>query len=704
LATDCETLVGQFPWPPANATAMSAFHLSDTDIRWDNPADLNTGPDYTVVDTSTTAVVEVVVNGTPTIAAAATATLTVVSAPVAVGSTITVDDVVLTAVDSETADPDEFDGSSTDPAVVATKLAAAVNNGSVGAWGIASATSAGTSITLLADEAGVAGNSFALVSTSSVIIASAATFSGGADLTILTIGQYTLTAVDGGRTPGGSDFDINDAGVSLAEAINDPDNPFSYVTASWGGTCVLISAAVSGTTGNGITVSSTSATLFPARTATQGGSGTPCPLGQDNSRWTILGVNIYRSDTGDRGPYFRVNRVPVGTQFYRDRTDIVEVPAEVVSWSTGWVFKSDSPNNKGWRIKTQHATVVKREGNAVPADSPFDVEVYIGGERAVVTGVFGPTGEIDISTEQVWNPATEAFELPPTPSATSEVLVRYFYQRTAKLHNTLDNRHKVFYRVASVAVDTTGTSPTGLSETPLEYCPPVSPMDSEQLDYMWREAIKRNQWILDQGGERVKLFIRRVTGNKCDCVWDPRLEAYSKQPLNNCLMCYGTGWIGGYEGPYNLIVGPDDTDRRVTQTPNGRRLEHAYEVWIGPSPMTSQRDFIVKQNGERYSIGPVRRTQVRGRTLQQTFQIGYLDTGDIRYSVPMSALERLPWPQTRYTSPQLAPCEDSAPYPIGTDPQAGPMMSEKKGIPDAREKRGRTPVFQNATYGGKGGR
>lgn len=703
MATDCKSLVGEHPHPPANVTAMSAFHSSDSDIRWDNPSDLNTGPER-VTDTSTWAGVDVVVNGTPEVSSKAVASLIIVAAPITAGSTVDIDFTVLTATNGPTANPDEFDGSSPDPAIVAGNLTAAINDGSVGQWGVCTATQAGTSITLEAEVLGIQGNSLTFGSSDANIVPSGETFSGGTDQTVLTIAGLSLSATDGERTQGGSDFDINDAGASITAAINDSANPFTFVRATWGGTCVRIEAAVSGVDGNGITVSSNSETLFPAYTTTVGGTGRPCPLGTDNSRWNIIGVNVYRSDSGERGPYQRVNRVPVGTQFYRDRTDVVEASREGIPWNGGWVFKGDSPNNKGWRLHTRYSPMVKREGNAIPADSPFDVEVYVDGARAVVTGVFGGRGEIDLSTEQVWNPSIENFDIPPIPTENSVVEVSYHYQRGQKLHNTLDRRHKVFYRVSSVAIDPTGTTPSGLAETPLEYCPPVSPMDSEQLDYIWKEAIRRNRWILEQGGERVKLFIRRVTGNKCDCVWDPRLEEYSKQPMNACLLCYGTGWVGGYEGPYEIIIGPSESERRVSQTDRGRKLENTYEVWIGPSPRVSQRDFVVKQNGERFSIGPVSRVQIRGRTLQQSFQVGYLDSGDIRYKVPMSPLERLLWPETRYSNPEDAPCEDSPPYPVGADYQATPMMTEKEGIPNSREQRGRTPVYQHLTYGGKGGR
>lgn len=705
---NCSPTSGEFPWPPANAVAMSAFHSSDADIRWDDPSELDTGPTVPAEPT-TRAYAVIVPNGLATVDTAATGSLLVVSAPIPAGETIEVDGVILTSVHGVPATPDEWDSSSGDPAVVASNLLTAINEGSVGDWGILTGTQMGSTLNLTAGNTGPDGDLITLASSTAAIVPSGPTMTGGSDGAWLSIGGYILTGTTS-RVEGENNWEVSDPGPSLVEAINDPTNSFSrLVTAKWTGSCIYLYAVMDGEGGNGIPLETNSEALVLGQPATQGGSGTPCPPGKDNSRWNIVGVNIYRSDTGERGPYFRVNRVPVQTLFYRDRTDIVEEPSEVIPWNGGWVFRGDSPNNKGWRIRTRHRPMVKRPDDslgvdyeAVPADSPFDVEVTIDGQRAVVVGVFGPTGEIDISTEQVWDQSTETFIDPPIPTATSSVVVRYYWQKSNKLERSLDRRWKVFYRLTTVAVDPTGQSPTGLVETPLGFSPPVSPMESEKLDYIWREAVKRNRWILEQGGERVKLFIRRAVGVPCDCMWDARLREWAKQPLNMCLRCYGTGWKGGYEGPYDLIIGPDDADRNVMQTINGRRLEHSYEVWIGPSPMVSQRDFIVKQNGERYSIGPVRRTQVRGVVLQQAFTIGHLPSSDIRYRVPVSRLqlERLPWPETRYTNPEDAPCEDVDPYPIGCDPQATPMATEVARIPDGREQRGRTPVWANLTYGG----
>jgi len=426
--------------------------------------------------------------------------------------------------------------------------------------------------------------------------------------------------------------------------------------------------------------------------------------GKSNMSWNIVGVNIYRSDTGERGPYFRLNNFPLGMDFYRDCTDNALVDAEVVDWGSQWVSKANSPNSRAWVFRTRWTPIVKREGQSIPADNPTDVTVTIDGQTVVPSWVNGVSGEITLINTPTYDPSTERLVDPILPKADGSSVVQVTYHRPRNFVKTdLEQKAKIFYRVTSVAVDPTGTTPSGYVETPLGYTQPASPMDVESLDYIWREAQKRNQWILEQGGERVYLFIRRNTGVSCPCQWDEQLFEYSKQPLNRCLDCYGTGFLRGYEGPIPLIVGPDDAERAVRQTPTGRRLEHTYEVWTGVRPLVSQRDFILKQTGERYSIGPVRRPAIRGLPLQQHFNIAYLDEQDIRYKIPMVGTSQQPWPETRYTKPEEAPCVGGDPFPVGYTYEPSPMATEVAKVPDGREQRGRSPVYANLTYGGKGG-
>ena len=379
----------------------------------------------------------------------------------------------------------------------------------------------------------------------------------------------------------------------------------------------------------------------------------------DNSVWTIIGVNIYRSDVSDRGPFHRINPYPMGGTFYRDRTNNEKVIKEVVEWDSSWVHRADSANDRRWVFRTKHP-IVKNPSQApyssvTAANAVTVVVLHIDGQEVPVEDVFGPTGEIRLINQSWFDPTTEKNIPPILPSEGSEVTITYWTNRN-HIRSGMDT--KLFYRVTAVAISADGES---LVETPLDQCQAVANIEVETLDYIWREATRRNNWILEQGGERVKIFVRKQSGVPCSCTLDERMVEYSKQPSNRCLICYGTGFVGGYEGPYESILAPDDAERKIAQTPTGRRMEHSYEVWTGPSPLVTQRDFIVKQTNERYSIGAVRRPTNRGNVLQQHFMVGYLDEGDIRYKVPVDAAG-MPWPQTRDTRSSPIAGTTYAPY------------------------------------------
>jgi hypothetical protein len=437
----------------------------------------------------------------------------------------------------------------------------------------------------------------------------------------------------------------------------------------------------------------------------------PASLGA-NHPWGVLGVNIYRSDVGERGPYHRLNEFPLGGGFYRDFTDNVLVTDEPVLWDSGWTHRGDGPNDRRWVFRTQFPIVKPNFVRlCVAANAPTDLTVTVDGQVVVPDSVFGQGGDVVLNNNSMIDTITGQWLHPILPGPTSDVRVSYRTNRNV-VNYELDR--KIFYRLTTVGIHT--DAPGNLIETPLEYCQPLTAIKVESLDWIWREAVRRNNWILEQGGERVKLFVRKTSGVFCRCGQHPQRLAQNKQPKNRCLECYGTGFVGGYEGPYEAIVAPDDAERRVAQGNWGRNLTHSYEVWMGPTPLLTQRDFLVKQTGERYSLGAVRKPTNRGNILQQHFNISYLDEPDIRYRVPVDGLVNLPWPETRTTIDpnekllvyplaeygpihQLDPCEHGPQiYPEKPDYQATPLGTEKGNIADSREHRGRSQTWENQNY------
>lgn len=401
-----------------------------------------------------------------------------------------------------------------------------------------------------------------------------------------------------------------------------------------------------------------------------------------NSKYKLLGVNLYRSFDSEYGPFHRISELLVCSNFWRDQTDNELIIEEDVTQN----FVLDGECSASgmaaprWVFKTLHSPIVKEGSQAVTTDSPDDVQVRIDGVLVRPLSVTGFSGEVEIDpfiyadvTRQKWDPS-----LVPGPNSR----ITCTYRRNRSLLRT-DLGQRVFYRITTVGVrldcDLTKVQCQDLIETPLEHATATSSMEIEKIDYIWREGVRRNRFILEQGGERVKIFLRKHVGIPCTC---PPDDAH-KQPLNDCPKCYGTGILGGYEGPYDALIAPDDAERRISQKDTGRTVEHAYEVWTGPVPILSQRDFLVKINGERYSIGSIRFPSNRGMVLQQHFNIGHLDEKSIQYKVPVGN-------PVKYSAVQFSP--------KGPELEADDSITDKPNIPDERELRGRSKVWENTEY------
>jgi|GEM_PF-1840555 len=256
-----------------------------------------------------------------------------------------------------------------------------------------------------------------------------------------------------------------------------------------------------------------------------------------NGKFNVVGVNVYRSDSSERGPYARLNRTPVGGLFYRDFTDNVLVEDEVVDWDTSWLSRGEQSNDRKWVFRTSRYPIVKKSGQAIAADSPMDVRLVIDGQIVPVQAVFGPTGEVTLINVRGYNFATERWIEPTLPTGPeTAVSLSYCYNANA-IRTSLDR--KIWYRVTTVAADP--SSPTGFRETPLDFAEPATHRAVESLDYMWREAIRRNNWVLEQGGERVKIFVKKTSGEQCFCGRDPRAMEYAQHPSARCETCFPLG-------------------------------------------------------------------------------------------------------------------------------------------------------------------
>jgi hypothetical protein len=390
-----------------------------------------------------------------------------------------------------------------------------------------------------------------------------------------------------------------------------------------------------------------------------------------NSKFNIIGVNIYRSFDSEYGPYFRLNTTPIGGNFWRDRTRTILALQEPATF----IAKGPETGPDGrYIICTKNRPLVIYPSPGVANCTNLNVQVTVNGEPAFVQSIDAGRGHVELRTLPYFD-VTSQEKIPAVlPESDDDVVLLTYRYLTNEMRTDLAQR--IFYRATTVIYDDESAT---LMETPLDRAAQTNNMEVEKLDWIWREAIRRNKWVLNQGGERVKVFIRRMVGHRCGCYSEEH-----KRGSADCEVCLGTRIIGGYDGPYDIIIAPDDADKNITRTNRGLQFAHAYETWTGPSPLLSQRDFIVKQNGDRYGIGPVRMPSNRGMQLQQFFTISHIDEQDIRYTLTVPDTNYMRAPETRYIVPG--------------EGDASPMVSEKENIPDERELRKHTVTGENITY------
>jgi hypothetical protein len=397
----------------------------------------------------------------------------------------------------------------------------------------------------------------------------------------------------------------------------------------------------------------------------------------ENNGMSFVGANVYRAYDSPEAPYEKLTTTPVGVLFYRDQT--IEVPVVDEDPVAGGRLIAGTNATGDWIVKTYQKPLVIPGSNGKICDSIQYVTV-----RVMQTStspwvtvpafrVMGETGEIFLISKKVYNNTTNRLDDPILPNLAAGGAIRVSYTYLSGWIQTDINR-KVYYRVTALA---TCPGNDQLMETPLSQTVAVSPYDMERVDWIWAESIRRNRFILEQGGERARLFIRRWAGQRCTC-WD---QEYRTGRATH-LLCFGTGYVGGYYGPYDILLAPPETEKIVELQDVGLHVNYDWATWTGPYPLLNDRDFIVRQNNDRYTIAHVNPQGARGAIFQQHFTLAPLDHNDIRYSVPIDGGQSgVPASWNAYR--EVRPVE------------ASPTIPDKPEIPDQYQLKGRTVTFEN---------
>lgn len=399
-----------------------------------------------------------------------------------------------------------------------------------------------------------------------------------------------------------------------------------------------------------------------------------------NSDLTVLGVNLYRAFDAPGATYQKLNINPVSSLTWRDQTSEVLVTQEDV-------LPTLNPGNnpdKRWYFTTKFKPITSvgtnGQGQVSPSDIMLEIDNGSGYVRVPAFKVVPEEGLVYLNINRTYDPQQNMYVPPVLPDLLNGgIRVTYYY--LSGLIAT-DYYRKLYYKVTTVARD----EATGeVRETPLDEVEAKTPYQMEETDWIWKEAIRRNRWLLEREGERVKLFLRKWNGVRCTCYDDT--YGYSKGiglKKGGCPICFGTGFVGGYEGPYDILIAPPETEKQVNLTDAGFHVIYDWQTWTGPEPLITDRDVIIRQNNDRSFINRPNPQGSRGAIYQQHFSLDHVDQTDPIYLIPVNGGEvatPVSWNAFREAQPS----------------DASPVIPVKPTVPEGVLPKGRTVTFENIT-------
>lgn len=396
----------------------------------------------------------------------------------------------------------------------------------------------------------------------------------------------------------------------------------------------------------------------------------------ENSKFSILGVNIYKSEDSECGPFVKINSDPIQTLYYRDQTtDKIIIDEDGLPR----LDRGDNPK-KEWIVRALTFPLVKPGKQSQLADVSDDVSVKIdNGDGNLITvpvkRVCGKTGNIYLITEKCFNPETKRYDEPRLPCFPNGRIYISYWNNTKLIRSDLIPRY--FYKIATIGRDNTGK----IFETPLQNILPSNVYQIEKPHYVWKAVIAKNRYLLEQFGERVKLFIRKENGERCSNYVETHKQAH-----NECTLCYGTGFLGGYEGPIDITIAPPEAEKHIDITDVGLRLNFTFESWMGPSPLIRTRDFVVRQNGERMMVGSVTPQGAKGSVFQQHFMLNYRDSKDVIYKISLDGGQ------------ESVPVSDDTRNINTPVTDASPVIPDHKDNQRAKTDKGRTIDYENIVW------
>lgn len=131
------------------------------------------------------------------------------------------------------------------------------------------------------------------------------------------------------------------------------------------------------------------------------------------------------------------------------------------------------------------------------------------------------------------------------------------------------------------------------------------------------------------------LFKKKQWGVRCAACYDLTTNSVL---ASKCMVCFGAGFVGGYEAPFHMLARKGVTNPQISIAPQGNVEINQMELTALDYPTIAKDDILseLRQN-RRYVVKHVTRTELRGVPVHQKLVMAELPRDSIEYRLVVEA-------------------------------------------------------------------
>ena len=185
-----------------------------------------------------------------------------------------------------------------------------------------------------------------------------------------------------------------------------------------------------------------------------------------------------------------------------------------------------------------------------------------------------------------------------------------------------------WYKVSSVYEDEDGNWIEG------QLSPP-STFRIRNTDKWFFKINERNYWILQNTGMLFDLYTRKYTGEQCPKCYD---SIRGRSGSNTCPICFGTGFVGGYDPAYQLYVRLKPVEQMLTISNQMFVNENTPGAWTISDTLIMNRDLLISPDGTFYQVLARHINQAGGYLFHQELRLKAYDPEDPIYHLKRATI------------------------------------------------------------------